>query len=86
MKAARTRYRLLCGTWEPVAPMQREKRKWRSHKRKSTEAEHRGGATRSSDEGSVMELERRGSTIQVGLEHNWKQEDVHGTSQTISNQ
>jgi len=21
MKAARTRYRLLCGTWEPVAPM-----------------------------------------------------------------
>ena len=30
----------------------------------STDARHRGGAARSSDEGSVMELERRGSGIQ----------------------
>ena len=31
--------------------------------RKSTEAEHRGGVARSSEEGSVMELERRGSLV-----------------------
>ena len=66
MKAARRRSRLLWRTWEPVTPMRREKRKWRSHKRESTEAGYRGGATRSSEEGSVMELERRGCLI--GLE------------------
>ena len=65
-KVARTRSRLLCGTWEPVAPMPRENRKWRPHERESTDAEHRGGATRSSDEGSVMELERRGRPMQSG--------------------
>jgi hypothetical protein len=47
--------------------MTREKFKWRSHENESTEAEHRGGATRSSDEDSVMELERRGSIIQLGV-------------------
>lgn len=31
---------------------------------KSTDAEHRDGAARSSDEGSVMELERRGCVVQ----------------------
>src|SRR6266576_4951570 len=30
----------------------------------STEAEHRGGAARSRDEGSVMELDRRGCVVQ----------------------
>jgi RNA-directed DNA polymerase len=40
--------------------MLREKLKWRSHKSESTDAGHRGGATRSSDEVSVMEMERRG--------------------------
>jgi hypothetical protein len=34
MKAARTRYRLLCGTWEPVTPMLiRETRKRRPRER-----------------------------------------------------
>jgi hypothetical protein len=47
--------------------MIREKYKWRSRKYESTEAEHRDGATRSSDEDSVMELERRGSIVQLGL-------------------
>ena len=32
--------------------------------RKSTKAEHRGGAARSREEGSVMELERRGGLVQ----------------------
>jgi hypothetical protein len=33
----------LCGTWEPVVPMLREKSKWRAHKDESTDAGHRGG-------------------------------------------
>ena len=40
--------------------MLREKLKWRPHKSESTDAGHRGGATRSSAEVSVMEMERRG--------------------------
>jgi hypothetical protein len=33
----------LCGTGEPVVPMLKENLKWRTHKRESTDAEHRGG-------------------------------------------
>jgi RNA-directed DNA polymerase len=50
----------LCGTWEPVVSMAREKFKWRPHKNESTDARHGGGLPRSSDEVSVMEVERRG--------------------------
>jgi len=64
IKVARTRFRLLCGTWEPVTPMLREKHKERYSKCQSTEAGYRGGVTCSSKEGSVMELERRGYPIQ----------------------
>ncbi len=64
IKAARTRLRLLCGTWEPVTPMLRERCKWKPHEYLSTNAGYRGGATCSSEEGSVMELERRGCPIQ----------------------
>nr|WP_244191142.1 reverse transcriptase domain-containing protein [Prosthecochloris sp. ZM] len=59
IKAARTRVRLLCGTWEPVTPMLRERRKERPSKRLSTDAVYRGGVLCSSVEGSVMELEQR---------------------------
>ena len=45
--------------------MLREKSKWKPHKDQSTDAEHRGGATRSSVEGSVMELEQRGCVVQL---------------------
>jgi hypothetical protein len=38
-------------------PMLREKRKWKTHERESTDAAHRGGAARSSVEVSVMEME-----------------------------
>jgi len=48
--------------------MSREKHKWKTHKCESTEAGHRGGATRSSDEDPVMGLERRGSIVQLELE------------------
>lgn len=47
--------------------MLREKHKWKPHKCLSTKAEHRGGATRISDEDSVMGLERRGSIVQLEL-------------------
>ena len=43
--------------------MVREKLKWRTHEGESTDAEHRGGPTRSSVEVSVMEMERRGWII-----------------------
>jgi len=44
MEAARTRSRLLCGTWEPVIPMPRERRKRKPLKRLSTKAGYRDGA------------------------------------------
>jgi RNA-directed DNA polymerase len=44
--------------------MIREKFKWRHHKNESTDAKHRDGVTRSSDEGAVMALEQRGDIIQ----------------------
>ena len=40
--------------------MVREKLKWRPYKSESTDAGHRDGATRSSVEIFVMEMERRG--------------------------
>ena len=43
--------------------MLREKRKGQSPERQSTDAGYMDGATSSSDEGSVMELERRGCPI-----------------------
>ena len=45
--------------------MLREKRKWRSHKRESTDAAHGGGIARSSVEVSVMEIERRGCIVRL---------------------
>ena len=38
-------------TWEPGAPMQTEKLKWQNHESESTEVEHRGRTTHSSEEG-----------------------------------
>jgi hypothetical protein len=40
--------------------MEREKFKWRTHKNESTDAEHRDGSSRSSEEVLVMSMERRG--------------------------
>src|SRR5262249_31936343 len=61
---ARVRSWLEHGTWEPVASMPREKLKWKPHESLSTDAGHRGGLARSSDEGPVMGLERRGQITQ----------------------
>ena len=60
IKVARVRSWLEQGTWEPVASMLREKPKWPTHEGQSTDARHRGGWARSSVEGPVMGLERRG--------------------------
>jgi len=50
---------------EAVAWILREKFKGQKPKNESTDAKHCGGTTRSSDEVSVMEMERRGSVRQV---------------------
>ena len=48
------------------------------HEDERTEAGHRGGATRSSDEGPVMGLERRGCVVQLWTEVNRQREEPHG--------
>jgi hypothetical protein len=53
------------------------------HKGERTEAGHRDGVTRSSGEGSVMELERRGDSVWLGLEVNPRGEESGGTSKTV---
>jgi len=60
IEMARVAQRLLQGTREPVAGMLREKFKQRTCENESTDAWHRGRLTRSSDETSVMGVERRG--------------------------
>jgi len=52
----------------------REKCKWRSHKHESTDAGHRGGAFRMSDEASVMDVERRECIVQLERANNRKRE------------
>lgn len=65
LKAARMRIRLRHGTLEPVAPMPRERPKRGDREAKSTDAEHRGGTARSSDEVPIrVGMERRGRVIQ----------------------
>ena len=64
MKVARVRSWLGDVTWEPVASMRREEPKWRSHEGQSTDARHRGGWARSSEEVPVMGMERRGPITQ----------------------
>ncbi len=50
----------------------------RPHKGESTDAGHRGGVARSSDEGSVMELERRGDIVQLYHQVNQRWEELDG--------
>ena len=85
VEVARAWLRLLHGTWEPVAPTGRS-HQWRcsgprsvAHGRSpssgnceglSTGAGHRGGPSRSSAEGSVMGLERRGRVVRVHFQVN----------------
>jgi len=44
----------------------------------STDAGHRDGATRSSDEGAVMGPEQRGCIVQLWTEVNRQREEPHG--------
>jgi hypothetical protein len=43
--------------------MLREKLKWETHKSESINVQHGDGTTRSSEEASVMEVERRGRVV-----------------------
>src|ERR1035438_5200862 len=47
-----------------------------SREGESTDAQHRDGAARSSEEGFVMELERRGCVVQPRPRANWKREEI----------
>lgn len=47
-------------------------------KDESSDAGHRGGATRISDEGVVMTLERRGRVVQLWTGANRRREELHG--------
>jgi hypothetical protein len=58
--------------------MIRKKFKWRTHKNESTDAEHRGGAARIREEGSVMELDRRGCVVWLYVQVNQKWEEPRG--------
>ena len=51
--------------WRPVGSMLREESKWKLHKDQSTDTGHGGGVTRSNDEVSVMETERRGGSVSL---------------------
>ena len=53
----------------------REKHKRPKPRGESTEAEHWGGPIRSSEEGPVMGLERRGCVVRPWPLANWKQEE-----------
>ena len=52
-------------------------------KRLSTEAGHRDGVVDSRDEGSVMELNRRGGVVWRYRAGNSHEEDAHGSRQTV---
>ena len=47
-------------------------------KSERTEAGHRGGVARSREEGSVMELDRRGGVVRLCSVGTPKGEDLHG--------
>ena len=64
IEMARAAQRRLQGTWEPVVGMLREKFKQRTCENESTNAPHRDRLVCSSDEASVMEVERRNQLIQ----------------------
>jgi hypothetical protein len=63
--------------------MLREKRKWRSHERESTDAEHSGGPTRSSVEISVIEMEPRGWLIRFYDQVNQKWEELENKARLL---
>jgi hypothetical protein len=63
IEMARARFRLLCGTAGTCAVMLRETVKRSQLKTQSTNAQHRGGPTRSSVERSVMGLEPRSRVV-----------------------
>jgi hypothetical protein len=63
IEMARARFGLLCGTARTCGVMLRETVKGSNLKTQSTDAQRRGGLTRSSVEGSVMDLEPRSRIV-----------------------
>ncbi len=56
--------------------MPREKSKQPKLRGESTEAEHWGGPTRTSEEGLVIGLEQRGRVRLLHHRNNWRQDEV----------
>ena len=67
IEMARARFGLLCGTAGTCAVMLRETVKRSNLKTQSTNAQRRGGLTRSSAERSVMDREPRSQVVQPKL-------------------
>ena len=63
IEMARARFGLLCGTAGTCVVMLREPAKRNNLEAQSTDAQRRGGPTRSSVEGSVMDLEPRSRVV-----------------------
>jgi hypothetical protein len=63
--------------------MARENLKRRPRKRESIDARHRDGTARSSEEASVMEVERRGCVTLLSLLVNQRWEERIGESETV---
>lgn len=63
IEMARARFRLLCGTAGTCVVMPRKPVKRSNLKIQSTDAQRRGGPTRSSDEGAVMDPEPRSRIV-----------------------
>jgi len=55
--------------------MRREKLKWPTHKSLSTEARHRDGVARSSEEDPVTGWERRRGIVRLYEKVNWRREE-----------
>src|SRR5215471_6472563 len=71
-----TRMQAIARNCRNQSPMRREKRKRPKPRGESTNAEHWGGPTRTSEEGSVMGLEQRGRVRRLHERNNWKQDDL----------
>ena len=67
IEMARARFGLLCGTARTCVVMLREPVKRSNLKTQSTDAQRRGGLTRSSAERSVMDRETRSQVVQPKL-------------------
>src|SRR5437762_5415838 len=71
----RTERENLCSVTAPIGGVKGQAASGSNREGESTDAERRGGAARSSEEGPVMGLERRGCVVRPWPLANWKREE-----------